>query len=382
MATISQVASATSAATTVTGPASIIAGDLLVLLDMAFNATLPASTVPSGFTIIWDQNDTVSQRTIMSYKIATGAEASASLTGMAGSALVNKQLYVFRGDSAIAAVSVLDVDSQFTSGNPTAQTITSGSGVAPLVVLAGYSADTAINPRTFTVGGVAAKDGELAHGVLAYLAYKIYNAAPANVVIDMDDEGGSNNLGGCYIQVEFAETTVDAAASSAGAASATATANSLVDAIVSSAGTASAIAVAESLFDAVAQSSGFSTASSVGESFADAEVYSEGSSVAEAVGDSDGEIPVDNPSDVVSPLAGGGGGVYFDPESLRFKVKKPRKPRVFTLKIGEWPDLPDPEDPTDTDDPTICPLICICMQPMPSRPRTTSHQMTTSTHWT
>ena len=71
------------------------------------------------------------------------------------------------------------------------------------MVPGGYGcANGTVNPRTFTVGGSAAKDGETqATGGSAdnWLAYKIYNSSPADVVIDQDDEGDNNALVSCYI---------------------------------------------------------------------------------------------------------------------------------------------------------------------------------------
>ena len=46
-----------------------------------------------------------------------------------------------------------------------------------------------------------AKDGEVANGTTPYLAYKVYNSSPANVSVDMDDEGDGNTLQSCYIEV-------------------------------------------------------------------------------------------------------------------------------------------------------------------------------------
>jgi hypothetical protein len=36
-------------------------------------------------------------------------------------------------------------------------------------------------------------------GIDLWLAYKIYNSAPANVVIDMDDEGDDQMIHGAYM---------------------------------------------------------------------------------------------------------------------------------------------------------------------------------------
>lgn len=198
---------------TVTGHASIIAGDLLVYLDRGYNkGGFPTSVTPADFTNILDFTANVDTKMMLSVKIATGAEASAAITGMSFSGGGgNKILAVFRPDALITTASAQDPDSEGAAGNPSAQTITSGSGAVPLVVLGcygSYSSGTGaavVNPRTFTVGGSPAKDGEINSTVASsedlWLAYKIYNSSPANVVVDMDDEGSYNTLGSCYIQV-------------------------------------------------------------------------------------------------------------------------------------------------------------------------------------
>jgi hypothetical protein len=208
LTSITQVLSAISATTTITAPSGIQAGDLIVLLDVSCGYSLPTAVVPTGFTQIININDTTDVAAVASYKIAVGTEGGTSITGMAGT--TSKVMYVFRGNKAAAAATVGDVGNQWTSGNPTAQTITAASGTPPLVVFGFYSSAQSgtVNPRTFTVGGVGAKDAELqsfADGAYldcdTWIAYKIYNLAPADAVVDMDDEGDNNFLGSCYIQL-------------------------------------------------------------------------------------------------------------------------------------------------------------------------------------
>jgi len=198
LTTLSQVASATSIGNTITGPAGIQAGDLLVLWDVAANAgaTTPTTVVPTGFTSIANLVTDVEVRSILSTKIADGSEASASLTGMNGNSENNKALYVFRGNVPILTATPTDVATEGQNGNPAAQTVNASGATVPLVVLAGYyTAGAAVDPRTFT----PAKDGEVNPEAWMYLAYKLYNAAPADVTVDMDDEGTRNVLVSCYL---------------------------------------------------------------------------------------------------------------------------------------------------------------------------------------
>src|SRR5262245_38755631 len=79
--TLAQVASALSTLATITGPAAILAGDLLVLWDVGITtgANPPAFAMPAGFTVVNDTPLATNRRGVLSFKIATGAEASASL---------------------------------------------------------------------------------------------------------------------------------------------------------------------------------------------------------------------------------------------------------------------------------------------------------------
>jgi len=215
LTTITQALSATSTnSATITAPSGILAGDLIVMLDLAAQNTTPTSVVPSGFSSIADIFGTNIGRMVASYKRAVGTEGGTSITGMSTSGFyaMAKAIYVFRGNVPANNVSLVDADGIWASGNPTAQTVTSSGGTPPLVVLGFYGVATnggRVNPRTFTVAGSAAKDGELnaLHDNTfvdsdIYIAYKIYNfgATPADCVIDMDDEG-ENALASCYIQL-------------------------------------------------------------------------------------------------------------------------------------------------------------------------------------
>jgi hypothetical protein len=195
-------ASAGNASASLTAPATIQAGDLLFFFDGARGAfSIPAPVVPAGFTQINNHSITglVGLRVITSYKIAAGSDAGAGITGMDGAVFNEKGLLVFRGNVPIASVTVGDPEGIGTSGDPAPQTVSAASGVAPLIVLATYVAGNAVvDTRTMT----PAKDGEYDGGVggATWTAWKIYNSAPADVVVDMTDED-VNVLQSCYLQL-------------------------------------------------------------------------------------------------------------------------------------------------------------------------------------
>lgn len=123
---------------------------------------------------------------------------------MNGSSDNAKALYIFRGNIAATTLTPSTWNQATNAGDPPAQTVLSASGIAPLVVFGCYGANSTISTRTFTVGGVGAKDGEIQGGDNTngcWLAYKIYNSAPADVVVDMPNSGGANLLESGYIQM-------------------------------------------------------------------------------------------------------------------------------------------------------------------------------------
>jgi hypothetical protein len=194
-------ASSTSAAQTITAPADIIAGDLLVILDRAENVSgTPTSVTPTGFTSINALLDAGGfARQNLSYKIAVGTEGSSTITGMVGTEYTEKAMYVFRGGIPITSVTVGSAAGQGVSTDPTAQVVAASAGTPPLIVIGGYSVygTGIVDPRTFST----TKNGEINPSTRFYLAYKVYDTSPADTTIDMDDEGAENMLQSCYLAV-------------------------------------------------------------------------------------------------------------------------------------------------------------------------------------
>ena len=197
--TLTFFGSATAASgATITAPASIIAGDIIIIADRALNNSgLPTLVVPTGFTSI-SALALTDTRQIVSYKIAAGTEGGTNITGMSGTNANKKAMYVLRPSSVPTKVIPLSVNGQITDSNPGAQTVTSSAGAVALAAFAVYGTDSnPITPRTFS----PAPDGEITPATNFYLAYKIYNSSPANISVDMDDEGLGNALQSFYIQV-------------------------------------------------------------------------------------------------------------------------------------------------------------------------------------
>jgi hypothetical protein len=198
---LSLVASATGFSNVVI-PTAVVADDLLVFLDFALvSSGVPTKVSPgAGWVEIADATaGGIEGRLVLYYKRALHSDAGQTVTGMVGDAAAAKALYVFRGDNPINAAQASSVAAEATDLSPSSQVVSAASGTPPLVVIAGYAvAPGSVASRGFT----PAKDGEisvLSGGV--WLAYRIYNASPANTTIGKGDDGNNNCLVSTYIAV-------------------------------------------------------------------------------------------------------------------------------------------------------------------------------------
>lgn len=193
---VSFITSTTSTSGTISAPATVNAGDVLVIWNQATNgAGLPATVLASGFTSIVNFTDASVRKAIASYKICDGSEDSASLTIMTGTSFQEAVLMQFRGNNAITVVTPASIASQATASAPTNQTVTSGGGTPPLVVLGLFNSSISLVGPALS----PAEDGGTTSGGTR-VSYKIYNASPANVTVSEGD-GGFNMMASCYIQV-------------------------------------------------------------------------------------------------------------------------------------------------------------------------------------
>lgn len=197
LTTLTQVGSGTATAVngSITSSVSVLTGDLLVFGGGSSGPSGSAS-IPTSSTFAVTEENTATLKRGITYRIAN-SNLGTSITGFSatgGGETVFNNLYVFRGNVPILGVTVGSPQNETTIGNPAAQVVTSSSGTPPLIVVAHYRSSGTIDPRSFT----PAKDGEINAAVGDYLAYRIYNTSPANVTVDMEDEG-TNGLQSCYL---------------------------------------------------------------------------------------------------------------------------------------------------------------------------------------
>jgi hypothetical protein len=200
ISSVSLFAFSTSSSESITLPANILDGDLVILYDLAENIVgAPSTVVPAGFTSL--VNTTVLSRAIVSYKIAVSTDSSSSKTGMNGSGTNSKLAIILRFNERVLGVTAGGTAGEQAGSDPSAQVVPSGSAVSPLLVVAAYGigGGATVSPRTMT----PAKDGEqnYAGSKDLWLAWKLLFASPVDVTVDMDDEGVDNTLQSGYLSL-------------------------------------------------------------------------------------------------------------------------------------------------------------------------------------
>jgi hypothetical protein len=186
---------AQSTASTITIPAGVVAGDLLVLFDTSTTTTL---TVPSGWTQI-STITTTGIRTTVSYRIATtGALGGNTVTGMAGT--TRKVMLSFRNTQtgSVTVGTISSPQAQATTAAPGNQIISGGTRPCIYFACHAFTASTPTRTWTGTPTGVtfAQLSSISTSGIEA--RHLVYNAgvnenALVNATISQTD-GGTNAM--------------------------------------------------------------------------------------------------------------------------------------------------------------------------------------------
>lgn len=182
--TITPFATVAASAAALNWPASLQAGDVAVIIQAAQSITgtgTPVSVVPSGFTLIGETYGVspVRFRVNAARKILTGSE-SGTITGMTGNAYSDRTLYVFRPNVPCTLVTHKSYQGEVTaaSGDPALQTVPSGSGSAPLIIMA-MTGDGAGTPAFSTESPALTKQVSPGTGY-TLTGYRIYTSAPVD----------------------------------------------------------------------------------------------------------------------------------------------------------------------------------------------------------
>lgn len=202
--TLSYQTDGTSSTTSVSVPASAAAGDLAVLVNVAWNdsaGTAPSDVSdPTGWTSLANFNFTPGGAVGVRYrvwaKVLVSGDLGGSITGLLNSSVKYAVMQIFRpATGSVASFAGSAVSHDQGSGDPAQQTIAASGGTPPLIVFGLYTATAAVTPRTSSFTA----DRESSPATRMYVKSKVYNSAPVDVTIDMPDEGTGNALAGWYI---------------------------------------------------------------------------------------------------------------------------------------------------------------------------------------
>ncbi|MBK8085025.1 MAG: hypothetical protein IPK28_15045 [Devosia sp.] len=131
--------------TTVTIPATARSGDLAVLVNASRVPRRPLVT-PSGWTNVVNVADSL-QRVTVHYKVLTGGDPGAVITGMDGSFAETLQILIFDRMARLRPSRPSTFGAQLTSGDPTLQTVAANGQATPIPVLGGLTdQDTTLRP--------------------------------------------------------------------------------------------------------------------------------------------------------------------------------------------------------------------------------------------
>jgi hypothetical protein len=191
---------------TVTLPAIVKAGDVLILFDYVSGggAGPPSAHVPTGWTSIASYTGG-DGRLASSYKIAAGTEGGSSITGITHDDHSAKAVLQFRSAKKITGLTVAGAVGEMNSGgNPSVKTIAASGGVRPVLGLAAFSAVdySSFTPRTCSItpdDEILIADSNSGNRIALYIQRYLQQGAPANYTFDMDDESDLNGLLGFYM---------------------------------------------------------------------------------------------------------------------------------------------------------------------------------------
>jgi hypothetical protein len=187
------------------------AGDLLLIENYAKNSSgTPVETVPlldGAFTNLYTDNaspgGTADVRVTFSYRVLTAADVVAgTITNLMTSTVETLFQWLFRPNVPVEGIEVLFAANTGTSSNPAGYSgIAVASETRCVVIIGCYQSDGAVSPRTFTPAADQEVNDTVTSPTTRYSKMKLYNTAPQDTTIDMDDEGGENVLSALAVAV-------------------------------------------------------------------------------------------------------------------------------------------------------------------------------------
>ena len=200
-----QFLSSTGSGTSITIPSVARVGDFCLIFNLAegTSGNTPAANTPSGFTVLKEDSNTSGSNNVLRGgvygKILVDGDPGSVLTGLDGNVKEEWIVLVFYGNKTPAGFTDNSGGEQATTGNPAQQTISaSGETNKPIIAYAFYGATGAVDPRTSSET-MTEFQGNSTDLYAKVLIYNDGGASPANINVDMDDEGNSNCLISGYV---------------------------------------------------------------------------------------------------------------------------------------------------------------------------------------
>jgi len=196
---VTYVGTAESTGANITIPATAQSGDIAVLYDAALNSSgSPTLVTPAGWTNKVNSTLVTNYRAAVCVKVLDGSDAGMSITGMSGTSENSKQMLVFRPATVAGSVTFSTFNTEYSSGNPSAQVAAASGQTPPVIVLGGCG--TRGTPVFSSVSPAFDAQVTPSHGRLR-MGYKIYDigGTPADHTVDMNDLGNPNHLWSGYV---------------------------------------------------------------------------------------------------------------------------------------------------------------------------------------
>ena len=194
VATLTNISVTTSTTTSITVPATVQAGDLLIYSSTARNTTTAIPTTPTmtgwSNTVNVALGTTLGIRQVVYYKVAVAGDASSTITNMSGTGATGTVLMVYRPDKAITSVSTnWGTGGQATDSAVTNQTLTmSGTYTGPFISIANYASTAAVLVRGSTTTATAESNPNTSFYVKRFEALNS-STTFSNSTISMADYG-------------------------------------------------------------------------------------------------------------------------------------------------------------------------------------------------
>jgi hypothetical protein len=203
-------ASYVSGSTTIAMPSGTQAGDIVFVIDRLAgtgsltNFRTPLTSSSNSFTAHQTTSGgstfsflgcRISSRVLLSGELGTITNLINNTTASAHRTIA----VAFRPSSAITSVTYTQTGGQYTTGDPSVQTVTVSSQPAAALAMAVYTALAAVAPRTSSI----TMNELVESGVTTlYAKYKLYSDGESrtNFTVDMDDEGSANLLQSFYVK--------------------------------------------------------------------------------------------------------------------------------------------------------------------------------------